>query len=265
MRKLPIFAFVALACAAILTAPSVRAQGYQLLQRNCPSCVVTFGSLTASTVTASTSVQTPDIKGAGGNDRILLPSGDVTTFKGGTSTANGLAITGTGTGVAPSLSATGSDTNIDIVLGGKGTGGEQLAGKVTKYNGTPTAGGGVSPTVAYGSLLATGTSGTAITSFTVGASNGLFEIGGYLDVTAWTSGTVAVQANYTDCRGTSHTSTSMFGALSTGSSAATISSTGTIDIFPKAVCAQSGTAITVQTSLGGTATADFYGYINQVN
>jgi hypothetical protein len=74
MRRAWLGAFAAITCAAILTAPSVRAQGYQFLQRNCPSCVVVFSSLTASTVTASASVQTPQINGAGGAARVLLPA-----------------------------------------------------------------------------------------------------------------------------------------------------------------------------------------------
>jgi hypothetical protein len=66
MKRAWLGVFAAITCAAILTAPSVRAQGYQFLQRNCPSCVVVFSSLSASTVTASTSIQTPQINGAGG-------------------------------------------------------------------------------------------------------------------------------------------------------------------------------------------------------
>jgi hypothetical protein len=80
MKRASFWGFVAIACAAILSAPAVRAQGYQFLQRNCPSCAVVFSSLSASTVTASTSVQTPVINGAGGVQRIALPSAGTTTI-----------------------------------------------------------------------------------------------------------------------------------------------------------------------------------------
>lgn len=125
------------------------------------------GSLTASTVTASTSVQTPDIKGAGGQDRILLPSGDVTTIKGGTNTANGVAITGTASGTAPSIAAAGSDTNVDLMLKPQGTGKVVVNADLQANNGVIRDGAGSARIIATtsGQIAIVGTaanSGTAI-------------------------------------------------------------------------------------------------------
>jgi hypothetical protein len=115
--------------------------------------------------------------------------------------------------------------------------------KITSYNGVATAGAGVSPIRAYGSVLGTSTTLSTVTSYTVGAANGVFEVGGIVLVTVWTSGVVQLQVNFTDCQGNAR-SYGMTGETSAGGSAGNISATG---------------------SFGGTATADFYAFIRQVN
>jgi hypothetical protein len=138
--------------------------------------------------------------------------------------------------------------------------------KITSYNGVATAGAGIAPTVAYGSLLANSTNQATIASFTVGASGGVFEIGGFFGVTAWTSGNVAVQVNYTDNRGNAQTFVTLFGRRSTDSSHTTaLASTGEMMLDTVAFAAQGGSTITLKTSIGGAATGDFYAFVRQVN
>lgn len=138
--------------------------------------------------------------------------------------------------------------------------------KVTTYNGTATAGNGLGALVGYGSLMANSTNGATVVTFTVGAANGLFEIGGFYVVTAWTSGNVSVNVSYTDCRGNAQSGLTLFGRRSTDAThALNIAAVGELNLDTVSLCAQSGTTVTIKTSFGGTATADFYGFIRQVN
>jgi hypothetical protein len=57
----------------------------------------------------------------------------------------------------------------------------------------------------------------------------------------------------------------MTGETSAGGSAGNISATGSFAILTQTVCAQAGSTITLKTIFGGTATADFYAFIRQVN
>jgi hypothetical protein len=76
--------------------------------------IATFRNLSASTLTASTSITTPLIKDANGVSAVTI----ATTA----SQVNGITLTPSATGNAVSLAATGSDTNINLQLSSKGSG-----------------------------------------------------------------------------------------------------------------------------------------------
>lgn len=149
-------------------------------------------------------------------------------------------------------------------LADDGSGGLKVNSKVTNYNATATAGLGVSPIVAYGTQT-TSTNGTVLTTFTPGAT-GLFEIGGFINLTAWTSGNVSIQLTYTDGHGTFQGIGDMLGANGTGGTVVThlTGGTGTMQLFSQTIAAGSGGAISLFCALSGTATADFYGFIKQI-
>lgn len=323
------------------------------------------GNVSASTVTASTSVQTPQINGAGGNPRILLPTSSFNTFKGmatdgsgvyqnhsdtsasistggihgfynfGTlesavsangsyllsapdvaticsssarclvgyfrqlsddsgntrlnmgsssstnlfgATADGSSAVGAVIGNITTLATTGakalsvragsaSGTEVATLVKDSGgwnwfTGELSLGAKLTKYANVSTAGMGVSPIYAYGSLAGATTTGTAITSFTP-AAQGLFEVGGSEAVTAWTSGNNAINVAYTDCQGNSR-NYAMWGATNTGASNNVLAATGTLNLYAETICANAA-AITLQTQITGTATVSDWAWIRQVN
>lgn len=334
MKRAWLGVFAALACAAILSAPAVRAQGYQFLQRNCPSCVVVFSSLSASTVTASASIQTPSILGAGGAQRIALPSNNTDTITstapstgsaaghilntsssyvsgdnlllvqnfgtnefffgalGGFTAAGAVASSSTTTpqfkctGAATCLfqSASGQNTSVDtagastvnvgtgnattVILGRSGqttnvNGNVQVGTKVTKYNNVALAGMGLSPIYAYGTLAASTASGATVTTFTP-AAQGVFEVGGHVAATAFTSGFVGLRLAYTDCQGNAQSYVMVGESVATAGTASSLTATGLLAIYSQTICANAA-SITLQTSNTGTATASYWAWLKQVN
>ncbi|HYT44093.1 MAG TPA: right-handed parallel beta-helix repeat-containing protein, partial [Methylomirabilota bacterium] len=117
-------------------------------------------------------------------------------------------------------------------------------GKITKYNGITTAGFGVPAIVGEGDL--TGQTGTvaSVAAYTVGAANGVFKVGGDLDVTAFTSGTINLQVTYTD--------------WNSGAQTITIDSVALLADTPGnevTIMAKASTSITIKTT--GTFTATY--------
>jgi len=86
----------------------------------------TFGTLTAANFIANTSVSTPAILDANGAAAVTITSVP--------SQVNAVTITPASTGSSPTIAATGSDTNINLSLSGKGTGGVLLGSNVVVNN-----------------------------------------------------------------------------------------------------------------------------------
>ncbi len=76
--------------------------------------IATFGNLTAANLLATTSVQTPLIKDANNVAAVTIAST--------ASQVNAITVTPAVTGSAPTIGATGSDSNIDLKLASKGSG-----------------------------------------------------------------------------------------------------------------------------------------------
>ncbi len=76
--------------------------------------IATFGSVSAATLVATTAIKTSLILDSNSVIAIALPAT--------TSQVNALTITSAATGNSPQISATGSDSNLDLKLAGKGTG-----------------------------------------------------------------------------------------------------------------------------------------------
>lgn len=76
--------------------------------------IATFGSLSGANLIGTTSVQTPLIKDANGVSAITIASTS--------SQVNSIKVTPAITGSSPTISAFGSDTNINLKLAGQGTG-----------------------------------------------------------------------------------------------------------------------------------------------
>ncbi|MCX8520337.1 MAG: hypothetical protein ORN28_02230, partial [Rhodoferax sp.] len=100
------------------------------------SAVIGTGSANNITLTPSATTVAPAISATGSDTNIDLSlsgkgTGSVTTVAGfksggtaiiGNSSVNNVTIAGAATGIAPTISATGANTNIDLALSGKGTG-----------------------------------------------------------------------------------------------------------------------------------------------
>lgn len=116
--------------------------------------IATFGDLTAARLIANTSVKTPLIKDTNSVTAITVAAVS--------SQVNSVTVTPAITTVAPTISASGGDSNIGLKLAGKGTGKIQLSG--IKY---PSADG----TSGY----AIQTDGAGTTSFSLPSTGGLVQ------------------------------------------------------------------------------------------
>jgi hypothetical protein len=99
------------------------------------------------------------------------------------------------------------------------------SGVPVRSNNIGLVGQGYDLVVASGSALAQAGAVGSVASFTTGAAGGSFEIGGYIDVTAFTAGTISMTCTYTDPSGTPRTLTvplvSLAGTIGTTVGAAT--------------------------------------------
>lgn len=135
-------------------------------------------------------------------------------------------------------------------------------GKISTYNAAATAGLGVSPIVGYGSSLANTTDNITLCTFTPAVAS-LLEIGGYMNQTAYTSGTVELQLTYTDTHSNS-IALALFGQSNASSNASTLSAPGWLQANSISIAPKLGTAVSVLARTTGTATTDFYGWIKQI-
>lgn len=82
--------------------------------------IASFGILTGATLRATTAVRTPQINDANNVAAITVPAV--------VSQVNSITVTPAVTMASPSITATGSDTNINLLLTGKGTGAVKVSG-----------------------------------------------------------------------------------------------------------------------------------------
>jgi hypothetical protein len=104
----------------------------------------------------------------------------------------------------------------------------------------------------------------SICSFTTGSSGGSFEIGGYIDVTAFTAGTISLLCDYTDPSGNAKTLTvplvSLAGAIGT-----TVGSLTDVHALIISLQTSGANSIKLYTSVTSfTGTYNVYGWVKQV-
>lgn len=162
------------------------------------------------------------------------------------------------------LSITTTASNGNITLDPHGTGIVALAadvtttGKVTNYNGVATAGWGLPSIYANGRVTAQSAANASVSSYTVGAADGSFEVQGLVNVTASTTHSFSMTVAYTDEDSVAQTATFVF-QKNDGSTTTTITdttSTGPYYSSMLRIRAKASTSITVATS--GTFTSVTY-------
>lgn len=147
---------------------------------------------------------------------------------------------------------------------------ELLQKKITQYNSINTAGWGVPAIYGSGRLTGlTGASGT-VTSYTVGGSDGTFEVSGDILATTSTNYSFMYMVDWTDETGTARTTGMMFTGMGVSGVTATLSNSDGPDFqgLPLTIHAKAGTAITLHTNGGGTymnVTYNIDGIIKQVS
>lgn len=140
-----------------------------------------------------------------------------------------------------------------------------LNGKFSVYGNAPTAGQGVSPVRTFGTLLGYSANGSPVASYTPPASAGIYEIGGWLEVTAWTSGNVGMTYSYKDISGITRSDLLVGFGSGFGNAVATINNVGTIMFFNQTIWVDSSsTPIELITAFSGTATVNFAAWVRQI-
>jgi len=231
----------------------------------------------------------PGVQFIGGDGGIAVSNTGVTSVNSGTGTSvnrttGDVTVTNTGvlslTGTANQITVSATTGNVTLstpqnidtgaavqcgqlnIAAGKLT--VNSSGLPTKSNNVTLVGQGYALIVAQGS--ATGQTGAvaSVASYTTTAAGGSFEIGGYIDVTAFTAGTLSLQCDYTDPAGTARTLViplvALAGTISTTVGAAT-------DAQAVVVCIQTSGANLVKiytTVTVFTGTYSVFGWIKQI-
>jgi len=137
-------------------------------------------------------------------------------------------------------------------------------GLPTKSNNVSLVGQGNAIVVAHGSATAQTGAITSLTSYTTLAAGGSFEIGGYIDVTAFTAGTISMTCTYTDPAGNSQTLTIPLVALA-GTIGTTVGSATDAQALVTSIRTSGANAITIATTVSlFTGTYNAYAWIKQI-
>lgn len=117
---------------------------------------------------------------------------------------------------------------------------------------------------ASGSATAQTGAVASVTSFTTGSAGGSFEIGGYIDVTAFTAGTISLQCDYTDPAGTARTLVIPLVALA-GTIGITVGSATDAQAIAVSIQTSGTNTIKIYTTVSVfTGTYNVYGWIKQI-
>jgi hypothetical protein len=215
----------------------------------------------------------------GSADVILLRDAAAVLALKNSTTAQTLRVYGTTTGTKYlSLAHDGTNGVIDtaassglLSLAPTNASSVTLGKKITSYNGTTTAGLGVEVVVAAGRATAQTAANASVSTFTVGAADGTFEVSANVLVTTATTHTFTVECAYTDEGNTARTLTLPF-TLVAGSAIVTsvANANGTVPYMgiTMHIRAKAATAITIRTQAAGTYTTVTYnveGLIRQIS
>lgn len=178
--------------------------------------------------------------------RLNMPTGVGLSFNGDAGTTGKVLIGGTTGAWTASPSLTGLTLSGTAALATV-----TQSGKTTTYNGVTTAGLGMPVIVAYGRVTAQSAANSSIVTYTVGASDGSFEVSGNLNASAITVLATTLTCTYTD---ESNTSRSMIFPIQqlAGSliAAGAITATGPWHSPVQTIRAKAATVITILTSAG---------------
>jgi len=145
----------------------------------------------------------------------------------------------------------------------KVSGNLDIGEKLTKYNGVTTAGIGLSPYVAYGHVSSS-TSQVQIVSYTPTA-DGLYEIGSFHELSAYTNGNVSVNWAYTSSLGTVCDFYAWGSDFNGGAESNHIAATGDVRAMNTlTIGVKANRPIEAHTFLSLEATGSFYAWIRQV-
>lgn len=150
------------------------------------------------------------------------------------------------------------------------TGSLDLGGKITAYNGVATAGIGIPSVVGYARTVGAVAAVASVATYTVGASDGTFEISANVNVTTATLHNFTVTCAYTNENNVSQTVTLGFVQLSGATLITAITNVTGANSYESPIYhirAKSGTSITIASTAGGTYTTIVYnieGTIKQV-
>lgn len=146
-----------------------------------------------------------------------------------------------------------------------------LGKSISSYNGVTTAGTGVPIIVAAGGAAAVTAVQASVATYTVGASDGTFEVSGNVLVTTSTTHSFSIDVTYTDEGNTSRTLVlpvaQLAGAFITSGLITNVTGAGPYESPAMTIRCKAATAITVRTSAGGTYTTVTFnvrGIIKQV-
>lgn len=144
-------------------------------------------------------------------------------------------------------------------------------GKITEYADVATAGWGVPAIYGSGRVTAQTAQSAAVATYTVGASDGSFEVSGNVNVTASVTHSFSLDVTYTDETNTSRTlilpMTQLGGSFISGGLITNVTGTGPYESPVLHIRAKAATSITIRPS-AGTFTSVTYnaeGVIKQIN
>jgi len=274
-----------------LTTPAGLERVLRQIQTSLNTLDQSVKSATASTTSTSTptkTIPTAGINVVQAGERTVVTNTGVTSITGGsgigTSASTGditltntgvLSITGTANQIIASA-ATGAVTlstpqNIDTAAAVQ-FGSLNLSTKfIVNSNGLPTksdnitlAGQGFALIVASGNATGQTGANSSVAAYTTPNASCSFEVGGYIDVTAFTAGTVSLQCDYVDPAGASQTLVIPLVALA-GSIGTTVGSATVAHAI--VVSVQTSTAATIKlytTVAGWTGTYSVFCWIKQI-
>jgi hypothetical protein len=194
-----------------------------------------------------------------GFTRLILGTNDATT--------NGVSLAPQGNGSLSLFTGDGSSAFRPLNILSLNL---QTGGKIATYNGVTTAGWGVPSIVASGRVTAQTAAVASITTYTVGAADGTFEVSGNVLVTTSTTHAFQLQVTFTD--ETNVVRTLAIGMMNANAgftvSVSNTNGTGSYAGISEQIRCKAATTITILTQAAGTYTTVTYnaeGLIKQVS
>lgn len=189
-----------------------------------------------------------------------------------------LSVYGTGTlkpmvGRSANLDWSTGDAGVSTLsVGGPGTENAlsvSTGGIITRYGDVATEGYGIPVTQDYGTVSASSTDDVTVATITAPAVDTIYEVGGNVDVTAYTSGQIGFVMTYTSCAGNVYTNKNMNAYITatdaTGLVCTAACANTSVMLYPVTFCLNASATATLKTqNSAAAATGNFYGYIRKI-